>query len=399
MRSRRAPRVLARAFVVTEIDQDLVLPDGVDELVCDQAIVGVGRAAVSAVVVGNRMLILPVPQQLLGDQTVRLEPHQTVWDALSRRGCSVAVEPSEGLVDLPAVISNSGTDLESRDGSDSGVGRNSPSLNEQAMPVARSIRSEQTSSPYAIEAVSVRHRPNTGGAAPSGRGVLQVDVQIRTGQLVVVCNAQSGEARTAVNVLAGLELPDSGTVLHRGIPCNSADPQHQRFMTVQPGIYSGRIAHANEVSGLEYVAYPSLFYGTDAAVARADAAVTLARLLGSSAEGQPIATMTTQERQVAMLARALAGEWELVVLFDPMRSLAEDVQVVVRSFVAERVAAGATVVVLTDDEPLLALADRRMAVVDGVLRDAHPNGDPSGARTVEKRVRHRYDKVRGRVRP
>jgi putative ABC transport system ATP-binding protein len=108
--------------------EGLVLPDGVDELVCDQFVRELARHELCAVVFENRLLILPVSGELLDPAYQRVVPHKSVWESLGIRRATPNFVPPEGQDDhtqldysahsgLPDVIDLTTNDSLSRDAS------------------------------------------------------------------------------------------------------------------------------------------------------------------------------------------------------------------------------------------------------------------------------------------
>ncbi len=382
----RYPAEFESSFV-TEVGRSLVLPDGVDELVCDELAWGElignrGRSGVSAVVVGNRLLILPVPERLFADPHLHLDPHQTVWDALSIRGWGAGRSGKNGFTAVTANRWATGfaqqtSTVDRAMDRQGGVSSAQNAAREDAAVVvlARPIRSGAVAGAPAIEVVGARHRTRRfSGSGPSGRAVVHFDVKVAAGELVVVRQAWTADALSVTNVLSGLEPVETGVVLHHGSPCEAGDPEHELFVAVQPGIYTGRSGLLGEISAVDHAAYPMLVYGADPTAARTRASEVIASVHGSALDGQPVRALTSTERHSVLLARALAGPWPIQVLFDPFRSLGPSGQTAVRSLIAGRRKQGRTTVVMTDDPGLIRAADQCLGVIDGVVRSVRRTG-------------------------
>lgn len=359
------------------VERSLVLPPGTNELVCDELVCGLPRSAVTAVVVGNRLLILPVRTSAIGSDLLRVEPDQTVWDLLALRGCvvprAVPVHVSNRNVE-PALDATS-TDR----GSDDGAPLH---FVDALAATARSLRAGVAGS-VSIEAVAVQFRPSARGcsqavqgleptARPLGRSAIRCDVRIEPGEFVVVPRVEQAASWQLVRVLAGVEQVDDGLLFHHGLPCDRNDPEFRHFLSTCPGIHLDRIGSPFRRSVVEEVAYPMLSYGVAAETARSQAASLLNRVLDRSWDGFSVDDFDVDDRRVVSLVRALAGPWAIRVLADPFSGVSPSRRDAVRQLLIDCRRSGSTIVVLTDDPEISGLADRYLVVDQGRVRSVRP---------------------------
>jgi putative ABC transport system ATP-binding protein len=107
----------------------LVFPEGVDEIVCDRHAQVLSRHEVSAVVVGNRLLILPIAGALLDHSMHQVVPDSTIWEALGiqesgirESGIQESGVHESGIDLIEPVIDLDMTNLAEPDQAESGVG-------------------------------------------------------------------------------------------------------------------------------------------------------------------------------------------------------------------------------------------------------------------------------------
>ncbi len=368
-----------KPFQVTAVGRSLVLPPGVDELVCDELVNGLEQADVAAIVVGNRLLILPVQADLLGDDGTQVEPDQTVWDLLWRRGCLIHQHRFDAVGALgasqPTPPVGRGTTLPTSE-CFPGALRNGEEAEKRASDdrptaEARSLRGRRSGT-MALEAVAVQFRSTSTGPnaaiRPLGRSAVKCDVQIEPGELVVVLNPDSSQSWKLVRVLAGVEPVDDGMVLHDGRACDPNDPEFARFLSAGPGILLDRVSSPIHRGVVDEVAYPMMAYGVSADAARTHAADTLRQVLGRPMDGSSIADLDSNDRRAVALARALAGSWGVRILADPLRGIDPSRHHIVRQYLHDLRRRGSTTVVLTDDPEIISLGDRCLVIDGGIVR-------------------------------
>ncbi|MET9762533.1 ABC transporter ATP-binding protein [Streptomyces sp. NPDC006372] len=191
-----------------------------------------------------------------------------------------------------------------------------------------------------------------------------VDLTVAPGRLVRVEGANGTGKSTLLRLLAGIDAPSEGRVTGR--PRTAYVPE--RFPPALPFTAAGYLTHLGRVHGL-----------TRPAAARA-AGEWLERLGASAYAGTPMARLSKGSSQKVAVAQALLGEPELLVLDEAWTGLDTAARAELERAVAERTAAGGSVVFVDHDPRRLAgLPDATYAVRDGSLVErASPEPGPSG---------------------
>ena len=201
------------------------------------------------------------------------------------------------------------------------------------------------------EAARRAHRPRRRSRSPSPRGRLTA----------VVGRSGSGKT-TLLHLIAGLELPNAGSVEVAGTPLGELDRseraalrrRHIALVTQEPGLVP-------YLSALENVELGLALRGT----AGADAREALAAVGLAERADHEVARLSAGERQRVAIARALAADVDLILLDEPTARLDE--------------ANARSVAAL-----LLRLAEERRH--DDPLRDPRPVADrPRGRRAPPRR--------------
>ncbi|GGU43343.1 ATP-binding cassette domain-containing protein [Streptomyces coeruleorubidus] len=197
-----------------------------------------------------------------------------------------------------------------------------------------------------------------------------VDLTVAPGRLVRVEGGNGTGKSTLLRLLAGIDAPSEGRITGR--PRTAYVPE--RFPPALPFTAAGYLTHLGTVHGL-----------TRTAAARA-AAEWLERLGAAAYAGTPMARLSKGSSQKVAVAQALLAEPELLVLDEAWTGLDTDARAELERAVAERTAAGGSVVFVDHDPRRLAgLPDATYVVRDGSLAErAGPGPLPSGPQvTVE----------------
>jgi len=198
-----------------------------------------------------------------------------------------------------------------------------------------------------------------GGEVAALRGV---DLEVRAGELLAVTGPSGSGKTTLLHCLAGLDDPDRGTVLVRGVALSGL-PASERARHAAVVLQSGNLLGV--LSAVENVEVPLLLAGTSPRRARPRALAALDRVGLAARAGHRPAALSGGEQQRVAIARALAAEPAVLVADEPTASLDATAAAAVADLLAELPRAGVAVVVATHDPAVAARADRRLALSDG----------------------------------
>jgi putative ABC transport system ATP-binding protein len=202
-----------------------------------------------------------------------------------------------------------------------------------------------------------------------------VDLEIAAGEAVGFIGPSGSGKSTLLMVMAGLERPDTGSVVIAGIELNSLDEDAlARFRGRHVGIVFQSFHLIPTMTALENVAVPLELAGLADARSRAQReleAVGLAERLGHYP-----AQLSGGEQQRVALARALAPDPAILVADEPTGNLDEATgrQIIELLFAGHR-QRGSTLVLVTHDAMLAQRCDRVVR-----LRSGRIAGETGGAR-------------------
>jgi putative ABC transport system ATP-binding protein len=201
------------------------------------------------------------------------------------------------------------------------------------------------------------------------------DLTIEAGEHVAVVGPSGSGKSTFLNVAGLLDRPTSGAYELDGI---DAGTLAEADRTALRGRRIGFVFQAFHLlphrTAVENVALAQLYVGVSASRRRRAAADALDRVgLGHRRHAHP-GTMSGGERQRVALARALVNRPSLLLCDEPTGNLDSATAVSVLSLLAELHADGLTIIVITHDPNVAALAQRTITI-----RDGHVNAEAAGA--------------------
>lgn len=184
-------------------------------------------------------------------------------------------------------------------------------------------------------------------------------------ELCVVGRSGAGKS-TMLNLLAGIEVPTAGRVLHGTVDLTAlSESVRDRFRARAIGYVFQNFNLVQGLSSLENVRIAAGFAGIDAADARAEARRLLERVgLGHRLHARPRHLSAGEQQRVA-IARALVKRPAVVLADEPTASLDEASADAVLGILRETAAeSGAALVIATHDRAVRERFERRL-VLDG----------------------------------
>jgi len=198
-----------------------------------------------------------------------------------------------------------------------------------------------------------------------------IDLRIATGELCVLLGPSGSGKSTLLRVIAGLEEPDSGSVLLHGEDVTRGDPRRRGI-----GFVFQHYALFRHLTVAENVEFPLRVQKVPGPQRRArrEELLELVGLVGYG--GRRPGQLSGGQQQRVALARALAGSPRVLLLDEPFGALDARIRVELRHAIRRihRELGITTVFVTHDQEEAFALADRLAVLADGRLLEV---GAPS----------------------
>ena len=196
-----------------------------------------------------------------------------------------------------------------------------------------------------------------------------IDMAVGKGELVLLLGPSGSGKTSLLTLIAGLTRPSAGSVALFGSDLAGMDDASlQALRAKRIGFIFQNFLLIDSFTGYQNAELSLRFAGRTRAVAERKARETFAGLGIEALGGRKASLMSHGERQRVAVARALSARPELVLADEPTASLesGQGARVIetVHAYVRER---GATAIVATHDERLVALADRCLHLKDGRL--------------------------------
>ena len=196
-----------------------------------------------------------------------------------------------------------------------------------------------------------------------------INLTIEPGEIVSVVGASGAGKTTLLQILGTLDRPDSGTLQIAGENVFALnDRQLAKFRNEQIGFVFQFNNLLPEFTALENVCLPGFIAGKDEKAVRQRATELLDQLgLHNRLTNLP-SQLSGGEQQRVAVARALINQPAIVFADEPSGNLdsrnAEDLH---QLFFQLRDELGQTFIIVTHNEALAALADRKVTIQDGLL--------------------------------
>lgn len=195
-----------------------------------------------------------------------------------------------------------------------------------------------------------------------------VDLDIRSGEFVVIMGPSGHGKSTLLNCLSGIDSIDSGTIRIDGQQVHELkDRARTAHRAKRMGFVFQNFNLIPVLSAAENVELPLLAAGAKPAVARERATALLARV-GLSQRGQHRpAELSGGEQQRVAIARSLVTDPAVVWADEPTGNLDSATAASVLELFRAVNAGGQTFVIVTHDPEIGANADRMIEVHDGLI--------------------------------
>jgi putative ABC transport system ATP-binding protein len=197
----------------------------------------------------------------------------------------------------------------------------------------------------------------------------RVDLTIADGEFVAVVGPSGSGKSTLLHVIGGLDTPTGGQVMVNGQDLGQAsDRELATYRNQQMGFVFQTFNLQPTYSALENVALPLVFARMPPKERRAKAQAALEVVgLGERIRHKPV-QMSGGEQQRVAIARALVTDPRCILADEPTGNLdtatSREIVTLLDELHRDR---GLTVVMVTHDPEMAALADRQIAMRDGRL--------------------------------
>jgi putative ABC transport system ATP-binding protein len=215
-------------------------------------------------------------------------------------------------------------------------------------------------------------------SVPSGTGTLTIlhplDLAVPAGDVVAVTGASGSGKSTLLGLIAGLDAPTTGRISIEGVDITALDEDSlARLRGKRIGFVFQFFHLLPSLTALENILVPMEIAGAPGARARAKA---LLEEVGLSERGHHYPSqLSGGEQQRIAIARALANDPPLLLADEPTGNLDSTTgHQIIQLLLGVNRARGTTLVLVTHDPELAALAHTTVALKDGRVVSQTTNG-------------------------
>ena len=196
-----------------------------------------------------------------------------------------------------------------------------------------------------------------------------IDLEIKAGEVVAIVGASGAGKSTLLHILGTLDMPDKGSVQIKGQDVFSQSSKNlAAFRNKSLGFVFQFHNLLPEFSALENVIIPGLISNTSEKKVK-DRAVELLKMLGleDRIHHKP-SELSGGEQQRIAVARAMINSPDLILADEPSGNLdSKNALELHQLFFQLRKEIGQTFIIVTHNEELSRMADRRVEMADGVI--------------------------------
>ncbi len=219
------------------------------------------------------------------------------------------------------------------------------------------------------------------------RALRGVDLTVRAGEFVALMGPSGCGKSTLLNLIAGLDVPDEGTIMVAGEQVTGrSEDDLARMRRRHIGIVFQFFNLLEGMTVLENVALPALIAGRKRRMAETRARDLLDLLgIGDKAGSLP-GVLSGGQRQRLAIARALANEPTLLLADEPTGALDSEGGAEVIELLRRLHGGGQTVILVTHDADVAAAAQRLVRMRDGrIVTQDEVSQEPDPGVKVEVR--------------
>lgn len=197
-----------------------------------------------------------------------------------------------------------------------------------------------------------------------------MDLTVRAGESLAIVGASGSGKSTLLHLLGALDTPTAGKVLFEGKSLPDMTPvEKAHFRNKKLGFVFQFHHLLPEFSAFENVCIPGYIAGRERHEVEKQAAELLGMLAMEHRLTHKPAELSGGEQQRVAIARALINSPAVLLADEPSGNLdTKNKEEIHKLFFTLRDTFGQTVVIVTHDEQLAEMSDRKIQMIDGLIR-------------------------------
>ena len=196
-----------------------------------------------------------------------------------------------------------------------------------------------------------------------------VDLEVDEGEWVSIVGASGSGKSTLLNLIGLLDQPDGGTYLLNGTDVTTLDDRaRSKARNRELGFVFQRANLLPRTSALENVCTPLIYAGISRADQRERAAWALAQVGLADRMNHDASQLSGGQMQRVAIARALVTDPAVLLADEPTGNLDPHSSGDVLELISQLHKEGRTVVMITHELNVAALADRQFELAEGLLQ-------------------------------
>jgi lipoprotein-releasing system ATP-binding protein len=194
-----------------------------------------------------------------------------------------------------------------------------------------------------------------------------VSLSVERGEIISIVGASGAGKTTLLQIIGTLMTPDGGEISIDGVsPVGISDAELSTFRNRHIGFVFQFHHLLEEFSALENVMMPMLIAGVERSVAEQRAYELLDMVAMKHRTSHRPSALSGGEQQRVAIARALANNPSVVLADEPTGNLDTATRNEIQSLFFElRKRTGQTFIIVTHDETLASMSDRKIVMSDG----------------------------------
>ena len=205
------------------------------------------------------------------------------------------------------------------------------------------------------------------GNEPPVKAIDHVSLTIRGGEMVAILGPSGSGKSTLMNVMGLLDRPDSGEYLLDGRPVQSLSADElARVRNKEIGFVFQAYHLLPRTTAIENVQLPLLYADRSDYRERSDAALTAVGL--ADRRNHLAEELSGGQQQRVAIARAIVNEPRVILADEPTGNLDSKASAEIMDLFRAQNAKGTTVVLITHDRDVAAVADRVITIRDGAVQ-------------------------------